>query len=270
MLGFVEEPYPAAQQAELLHSFRTRGYMVLPDVFADADSVAAFRRRVVEKAVGTAGGSVGAEPSVYPLPPDSPEMVEPICAPRIRSMLPGALSAGISVVAPEREADHEQPFAALVERPGATGSGREVDRYHRPLVQVCDATSWLIDNRTEPQGWHRDRWVEGEERSRGSLDPDSGSSLSVNSAVAGSYSPPEVVHLAMYYQDMTRMEQAPTEIIGCSHRDPVRLDPRRKGNAAAERHATAFLIRAVDCAVSCREIAEVWVAFFSRYQRYRC
>ena len=55
MLGFVEEPYPAAQQAELLHSFRTRGYMVLPDVFADADSVAAFRRRVVEKAafIGT-------------------------------------------------------------------------------------------------------------------------------------------------------------------------------------------------------------------------
>ena len=119
-LGFVEEPYPAAQQAELLHSFRTRGYMVLPDVFADAASVAEFRQRVVEKAV--AGASVGAdEPSVYPLPPGSPEMVEPICAPRIRSMLPGALSAGISVVAPEREADHEQPHASLVERPGATG-----------------------------------------------------------------------------------------------------------------------------------------------------
>ena len=73
-LGFVEEPYPAAQQAELLHSFRTRGYMVLPDVFADAASVAEFRQRVVEKAV--AGASVGAEPSaVYPLPSDSPEMV---------------------------------------------------------------------------------------------------------------------------------------------------------------------------------------------------
>ena len=107
-------------------------------------------------------------------------------APRIRSMLPGALSAGISVVAPERESDHEQPHAAVVERPGAS-SGREVDRYHRPLVQVCDATSWLIDNRTEPQGWHRDRWVEGEERSRGELDADS---AALTSCAASTVPPP--------------------------------------------------------------------------------
>ena len=74
----------------------------------------------------------------------------------------------------------------------------------------------------------------------------------------------------MYYQDMVRPEQAPTQIIACSHRDPVGLDPRREGNAEAERHATSFLIRAVDCAVCRHDIAAIWVAFLSRCQRYRC
>ena len=148
-LTFVEEPYPAAQQAELLHSFRTRGYMVLPDVFADAASVAEFRQRVVEKALAGASVGAAAEPSVYPLPPGSPEMVEPICAPRIRSMLPGALSAGISVVAPEREADHEQPHAAVVERPTESGPVVGEPVSEAEIKEALEAKGKLLDVREE-------------------------------------------------------------------------------------------------------------------------
>jgi hypothetical protein len=175
-----------------------RGYMILPDVF-EPSTCAGFRRRVVA-AAAAAASQQQPQPQgtrVWRLPPESPELVEPIAAPRIRSMLAGALSVGLSVLPADWANQNPTSHSAVVTRPSRAehetaedGGGGGVERLHRPFVQVVD-TSWLIDDSSKPGVWHRDRWVEGEEGG-GAL-----SGLAVNGAASGGYSPPEVVHLAM-------------------------------------------------------------------------
>ena len=247
MLAYVTEPYPQTQQEALLHDFRTKGYMILPSVF-DAESVPGFRQRVLNAAVLTTGQSKEPGTRRWFLPPHCPELVEPIRAPRIRSMLPGALSAGLSVVGRERE-DHDKQVAnpgnsgVIVERSSPSGQqtlreNQTVEEYQRPLVQVCD-TAWLIDDSTEPQGWHRDRWWDGEDHA-------SPSGMAVNSPQFSLYSHPEVVHLAMYFEDVNDMSRAPTQLVPGSHRDPYGLDPRVQDY---EGPIDSFLIQKTDCVV---------------------
>ena len=168
---------------------------MLPDVFETA-TCSGFRRRVLAAAASAVPDEQQQQGRrVWRLPPECPELVEPIAAPRIRSMLAGALSVGLSILPADwAERGNPVPFSAVVERQAATGG---TERLHRPFVQVVD-TSWLIDNSPEAGAWHRDRWVEAE---------DQGGELSghgVHGAVTrNSYTPPEVVHLAMYFEDVT-------------------------------------------------------------------
>ena len=83
-LKFVETPYPSNHLGNLLARFRTKGYVVLPNVF-ERESVDNFRQEVEAAIVKNQDGR-------FELPDDRPELVYPLKAPRIRAPLSGALS----------------------------------------------------------------------------------------------------------------------------------------------------------------------------------
>lgn len=120
-LQFEESPYHISDVNNMLLRFRELGYVVLRNVFR-RDSVDAFRE-AVEAAVIQENGR-------HLLPADSPLSIAPVFAPRIRQMLPGALS----------HADM------------------------KPHPSIFEA-AWLISPSGPPisadKGWHKDRDHEG-------------------------------------------------------------------------------------------------------------
>lgn len=93
----IEEPYDDDLRSELLKHLQTRGYCVLLDVW-ERDSVSVYERRI--RTLAGPGARFGVHANAIPeerradtwwLPNDCPEFIEPIRAPRIRSMLPAAL-----------------------------------------------------------------------------------------------------------------------------------------------------------------------------------
>ena len=84
-LVFNEQPYQANVVGNKLLEFRDLGYTILPDVFDEA-SVDAFRAQVESSVETDASGNRA-------LPQDSPLMIQPVLAPRIRQMAGEALAA---------------------------------------------------------------------------------------------------------------------------------------------------------------------------------
>jgi len=120
-LKFVETPYHANILAGYLLEFRERGFVVMRDVFA-RDSVDVYRTQIE-------AGIVRREDGKFVLPTETELAIAPTRAPRLRSILPGALSPALM-----------QPHPALFE------------------------VAWLIQspNSTERAlGWHKDRNHEG-------------------------------------------------------------------------------------------------------------
>jgi hypothetical protein len=86
-LRFNEVPYHPNDLGNLLAHFRDDGFVVLRNVF-ERDSVDDYLAAVREAIVRTDAGA-------YELPDDSPLVIAPTCAPRIRQVLPGALSPSV-------------------------------------------------------------------------------------------------------------------------------------------------------------------------------
>ena len=121
-LRFNESPYHINDARNLHLQFQEQGYVILRGVF-QRDSVDAYREQVEAAVVTNEHGRLL-------LPGDSPLCIAPTFAPRIRQMLPGALSA--SSMKP-----------------------------HPSLFEVA----WLISPSGPPisadKGWHKDRDHEG-------------------------------------------------------------------------------------------------------------
>ena len=121
-LRFAESPYHLNDIGNMLLRFRERGYVVLPGVF-ERGSVDAFREQVEAALVKTENGR-------WIMPEDSPLLVWPARAPRIRQALPGALSHATM-----------KPHASMFE------------------------SAWLVSEPGPPlsadKGWHKDRDHEG-------------------------------------------------------------------------------------------------------------
>ena len=120
-LKFIESAYDDNSIGTFLNHFREKGYCVMPSVF-QRESVDAYREQLIETAVKDSSGR-------YSMPTDSPLCIEPTKAPRLRCMLPGALS-----------------HARMFPRPS--------------LFEV----SWLIspaESEPRPLFWHKDREHEG-------------------------------------------------------------------------------------------------------------
>ena len=240
-LGFIDAPYSSGELKQLLRDFRTNGYCILPDVFTRS-TVAPFRRRVLELATTASPTQQNVGAIRLQLPGSAPELIEPIRAPRIRSVLAAALTPEIS---PSRPADvHPEPHATPVKRTADLHHHPAGSRFHRPFVQVFE-TSFIINDSRAAQNWHRDRYNEGEER--GEL-----SGFAASGAADDTYHHPASVHLAMYFQDM---EEAlgPTQIVPGSHRDmslhPTANAAKKEYPETSECPIESFVIRAQDCVV---------------------
>ena len=170
-LEFVEEPYTPAQFAAIVGEFHAKGFAILPAVFVRS-SVPAFRAHV-ERLIQQHGDGR--------MPPDAPEIIEPIRAPRIRSVLAACSDAELSPWSEEPgaatyvdldsddgstmrttpgyvdldDADHGGvPYPPAVQR--QPGGGLEVSTFQRPFAQVTAAT-WLASIDTQPGEWHKVR-----------------------------------------------------------------------------------------------------------------
>ena len=159
-LRFTEALYHPNDLGNLLAQFRETGYVVLRNVFV-RESVDAYRAAVEAAIVQTGDGRSA-------LPDDSPLLIAPTYAPRIRQVLPGALS-------PATYAPHPSLF--------------EVAWLIRPANQETGGSTW-----------HKDRNHDLVRRLE--------------------YHYPPMVHIGMYFTDMTP-EHGPTEVILGSHRDPA-------------------------------------------------
>ncbi len=124
----IEEPYSDEVRKGLLQDLKTKGYCVLPDVW-ERDSVTQYERRI--RTLAGPGARYGVHANAIPeerqaeswwLPNDCPEFIEPIRAPRIRSMLP----------------------AALIPSPQP-----------RSKIQ-CFEQAWVVDPKQDAQHWHKD------------------------------------------------------------------------------------------------------------------
>ena len=240
-LGFVNAPYSPDELAQLLRDFRTNGYCILPDVFT-IPTVAPFRRRVLAAATAASPTQQNAGSVRLQLPSSAPELIEPIRAPRIRSMLAAALTPEIS---PSRPTDvYPKPQATAVERTADLHHHPAGSNFHRPFVQVFE-TSFVINDSHAAENWHRDRYNEGEER--GEL-----SGFAASGAGDDIYHHPASVHLAMYFQDMEET-LAPTQIVPGSHRDmslyPTTVVAAKGHQQASQCPIKSFVIRAQDCVV---------------------
>jgi hypothetical protein len=91
LLQFVSEPYETAQEQALLLKFREDGYAVLPKVY-QRQSVDAFAQQVRRSMFDN-----GTE---WDLPDDSPLLIHPALAPRVRQVLPASLSHSIATPLP--------------------------------------------------------------------------------------------------------------------------------------------------------------------------
>ena len=83
-LRFNDALYPWNQLGNILAEYRAKGFVILRDVF-ERDSVDAFLESVLSAAVKN-------EHRRWELPEDRREIVWPLYAPRIRQVLPPALS----------------------------------------------------------------------------------------------------------------------------------------------------------------------------------
>lgn len=91
LLRFVDKPYEKAQKEALLLKFRQDGYAVLPGVY-QRESVDAFAEQVKQNMF-----SNGIE---WDLPDDSPLLIDPALAPRVRQILPASLSHSVATPLP--------------------------------------------------------------------------------------------------------------------------------------------------------------------------
>jgi len=148
-LGFVNAPYSPDELAQLLRDFRTNGYCILPDVFT-IPTVAPFRRRVLAAATAASPTQQNAGSVRLQLPSSAPELIEPIRAPRIRSMLAAALTPEII---PSRLTDvYPKPQATPVERTADLHHHPAGSNFHRPFVQVFE-TSFVINDSHAAENW---------------------------------------------------------------------------------------------------------------------
>lgn len=85
-LRFVNEPYDPETVAGLLAEFREKGFVVLPDLF-ERETVLPFVSQLEELMVH--------DGIAYRIPDEAPHFMHGGCAPRIRQVLPGALSPSI-------------------------------------------------------------------------------------------------------------------------------------------------------------------------------
>ena len=119
-LRYVEQAYDDNSIGTFLNHFREKGYFVLPSVFIP-ESVDSYREQLHVAIKESPGG--------MSVPTDSPLCIAPTRAPRLRCMLPGALS-----------------HARMYPRPS--------------LFEV----SWLVsksEDKPNPGFWHKDREHEG-------------------------------------------------------------------------------------------------------------
>jgi predicted DNA-binding protein with PD1-like motif len=126
-LRFNEVPLDEEAVVSLRQQLRRDGYCILPNVF-DRESVLAFDAAVRSKLERGRKFDVFGNPTDFEtqpayrdqlwLPSDSPEMVEPVRAPRIKQFIPGALTP--------------------TDRPAK--------------VQIFEC-AWLVDEGHEPGGW---------------------------------------------------------------------------------------------------------------------
>lgn len=121
-LRFVDSPYHANTQENLLAEFRETGFVVLPDVF-ERDSVDAFRAEVV--------GLIDRRDKRMALADDAPHRVWPVRAPRIRNVIRGALSPDEMFPVPSLFEDAWLISPAV--EPGVKTGGWHKDRSHRGM-----------------------------------------------------------------------------------------------------------------------------------------